>query len=164
MDHHPIESLMKTAMENLKEMVDVNKIVGDAVETPDGGVIIPVARVSFGFAAGGTEFEQQSGGAAATAARRIPLAGAAAAVFWFSPLLFSLPGRGRCAFYRLTATLSLTGSSIWRRRWWRRSGNLLTGAAAKALRRWRSRSGAATARAGLQLERININPTSREYL
>ena len=61
MEHHPIESLMKTAMENLKEMVDVNKIVGDAVETPDGSVIIPISRVSFGFAAGGTEFEQQAG-------------------------------------------------------------------------------------------------------
>ena len=62
MEHHPIESLMKTAMENLKEMVDVNKIVGDAVETPDGSVIIPISRVSFGFAAGGTEFEQQANG------------------------------------------------------------------------------------------------------
>lgn len=61
MDHHPIESLMQTAMENLKEMVDVNKIVGDAVETPDGNVIIPISRVTFGFAAGGTEFEQQQG-------------------------------------------------------------------------------------------------------
>jgi sporulation protein YtfJ len=56
---HPIESLMKTAMENLKEMVDVNKIVGDTVEAPDGTVIIPISKVSFGFAAGGTEFEQE---------------------------------------------------------------------------------------------------------
>lgn len=57
MENHPIENLMKTAMENLKEMVDVNKIVGDAVEAPDGSVIIPISRVTFGFAAGGTEFE-----------------------------------------------------------------------------------------------------------
>ncbi len=48
---------MITAMENLREMVDVNKIVGDAVETPDGHIIIPVSRVSFGFVAGGTEFD-----------------------------------------------------------------------------------------------------------
>jgi sporulation protein YtfJ len=48
---------MITAMENLKEMVDVNKIVGSAVETPDGHVIIPVSRVTFGFVAGGTEFD-----------------------------------------------------------------------------------------------------------
>ena len=53
----PIESLMKTAMENIKEMVNVNTVVGDPVESPDGTVIIPISRVSCGFAAGGGEFE-----------------------------------------------------------------------------------------------------------
>jgi sporulation protein YtfJ len=48
---------MKTAMENIKGMVDVNTIIGDPVETHDGSVIIPISRVSFGFAAGGSEFE-----------------------------------------------------------------------------------------------------------
>jgi sporulation protein YtfJ len=57
MPEHPIEGLMKTAMENIKEMVDVNTVVGDPVESPDGTVIIPVSRVSFGFGAGGGEFE-----------------------------------------------------------------------------------------------------------
>ncbi|MEW5922078.1 MAG: GerW family sporulation protein [Bacillota bacterium] len=56
-EQHPIQTLMQTAMENLKEMIDVNKVVGDAVETPDGHVIIPVSKVSFGFVAGGSEFE-----------------------------------------------------------------------------------------------------------
>ena len=53
MSEHPIESLMKTTMENLKAMVDVNTVVGDPVETEDGTVIVPVSRVSFGFVAGG---------------------------------------------------------------------------------------------------------------
>jgi sporulation protein YtfJ len=57
MQEHPIQGLMKTAMENIKEMVDVNTIIGDPVETPDGTILIPVSRVSFGFAAGGSEFE-----------------------------------------------------------------------------------------------------------
>lgn len=57
MQEHPIQGLMKTAMENIKEMVDVNTIIGDPVETGDGTLIIPVSRVSFGFAAGGSEFE-----------------------------------------------------------------------------------------------------------
>ncbi len=57
MEDHPIQGLMKTAMENIKDMVDVNTIVGDPVETPDGTIIIPISRVSFGFAAGGSEFE-----------------------------------------------------------------------------------------------------------
>lgn len=61
MAEHPIQGLMKTAMESIKDMVDVNTIVGDAVETPDGTVIIPISRVTFGFAAGGGggEFDDQ---------------------------------------------------------------------------------------------------------
>ena len=53
MNNNSIEELMDTAMTNIKEMVDVNTIVGDPVETIDGTVIIPVSRVCFGFAAGG---------------------------------------------------------------------------------------------------------------
>jgi sporulation protein YtfJ len=56
MNDHPIQGLMKTAMENLKEMVDVNTIIGDPVETPDGSVILTVSKVGFGFAAGGSDF------------------------------------------------------------------------------------------------------------
>lgn len=57
MENHPIQGLMKTAMESIKDMVDVNTIVGDPVETPDGSVIMPISRVAFGFAAGGSEFQ-----------------------------------------------------------------------------------------------------------
>ncbi|KJS16730.1 MAG: sporulation protein [Peptococcaceae bacterium BRH_c4b] len=53
---------MKTAMESIKEMVDVNTVVGDPVETPDGTVIIPISRVACGFGAGGGEFESQGQG------------------------------------------------------------------------------------------------------
>src|SRR5699024_12773620 len=47
---------MTTAMENLKDMIEVNTIIGDPVESPDGSVIIPVSKLGFGFAAGGSEF------------------------------------------------------------------------------------------------------------
>ncbi|MFW5985192.1 MAG: GerW family sporulation protein [Halanaerobiaceae bacterium] len=53
MEGNTIEKLMDTAMANINEMVDVNTIVGDPVETIDGSVIIPISRVCFGFAAGG---------------------------------------------------------------------------------------------------------------
>ena len=62
MAEHPIEGLMKTAMESIKAMVDVNTIVGDPVEAPDGTVIIPVSRVACGFAAGGGDFDSSEGG------------------------------------------------------------------------------------------------------
>jgi len=57
MADHPIQGLMRTAMENIKQMVDVNTIIGDPVETPDGSVILPISKVGFGFAAGGSEFQ-----------------------------------------------------------------------------------------------------------
>ncbi|MDY6314129.1 MAG: GerW family sporulation protein [Clostridia bacterium] len=55
MGEHPIQGMMATAMQSIKEMVDVNTIVGTPVETKDGTVIIPISKVSFGFAAGGSD-------------------------------------------------------------------------------------------------------------
>lgn len=53
---HPINSLMDTTMEKIKEMVDVNTIIGDPITSPDGTIIIPVSKVSYGFASGGSDF------------------------------------------------------------------------------------------------------------
>ena len=56
MEKHPIESLMGTSMESIREMVDVNTVVGEPVHTQDGSTIIPISKVSFGFVAGGGEY------------------------------------------------------------------------------------------------------------
>ena len=47
---------MGTSMESIREMVDVNTVVGDPVQTQDGSTIIPISNVSFGFVAGGGEY------------------------------------------------------------------------------------------------------------
>ncbi|GGH86681.1 sporulation protein YtfJ [Pullulanibacillus pueri] len=60
-EEHPIQGLMKTALESLQEMTDVNTIIGDPIETPDGNVILTVSKVGFGFAAGGSEFKPSGG-------------------------------------------------------------------------------------------------------
>ncbi len=52
---HPIGSLMDTTMEKIKEMIDVNAIIGEPITSPDGTLIIPVSKVSYGFAAGGSD-------------------------------------------------------------------------------------------------------------
>ena len=54
-DQHPIEGVMSTTMQKIKEMVDVNTIIGNPITTPDGTTIIPVSKVSFGFASGGSD-------------------------------------------------------------------------------------------------------------
>ncbi len=61
MEEHPIETLMKTAMDSIQKMINVNTVIGDPVETPTGSVIIPISRVSCGFAAGGSEFQPLDG-------------------------------------------------------------------------------------------------------
>jgi sporulation protein YtfJ len=58
--NHPIEEIMSSSMENIKNMIDVNTIVGDPIQGSDGTVIIPVSKVSFGFAAGGSEFKGET--------------------------------------------------------------------------------------------------------
>jgi sporulation protein YtfJ len=60
MEKHPIEGLMSDAMEHIKQMVDVNTIVGNPVTTPDGTTIIPISKVAFGFGAGGSEFSSKA--------------------------------------------------------------------------------------------------------
>ncbi|MBQ7974554.1 MAG: GerW family sporulation protein [Clostridia bacterium] len=62
MSTHPINELMTNVMGNLKQMVDVNTIVGSPVETADGTTIIPVSKVGFGFAAGGSDFGKSANG------------------------------------------------------------------------------------------------------
>lgn len=57
---HPIEGLMKSAMNSIKDMVDVNTIVGEPIETSNNMVIIPISKVCFGFAAGGSEFNNET--------------------------------------------------------------------------------------------------------
>ncbi len=55
MAEHPIQGLMGVTMQKIKEMVDVNTIVGNPITTPDGTTIIPVSKVTFGFASGGSD-------------------------------------------------------------------------------------------------------------
>lgn len=57
---HPIEDLMTTAMNSIREMVDVNTIIGAPIETNVGSVIIPISKVVFGFVAGGSEFKVET--------------------------------------------------------------------------------------------------------
>jgi len=90
MADHPIQGLMTTAMENLKEMIDVNTIIGDPVETPDGSVILTVSKVGFGFAAGGSEFgiEGQSSNGQGSEQKSGPFGGGSGGGVSITPVAF----------------------------------------------------------------------------
>ena len=60
MSDHPIEGMMNTTLEKIKQMVDVNSIVGDPITSPDGTIIIPISKVSYGFASGGSDIASKA--------------------------------------------------------------------------------------------------------
>jgi len=55
MERHPIGDLTEVTLSKIKEMVDVNTIVGEPITTPDGITLIPVSKVTFGFGGGGSD-------------------------------------------------------------------------------------------------------------
>ncbi|MCI7125198.1 MAG: GerW family sporulation protein [Agathobaculum sp.] len=89
MNEHPISNLMTETMAKIKEMVDVNTIIGQPITTADGTTVIPVSKVAFGFGTGGSEF------AAKHAAENAPLAfgGGGGAGVTVSPVCFLIIGR-----------------------------------------------------------------------
>jgi sporulation protein YtfJ len=93
MSENPIQGLMKTAMESIKAMVDVNTIVGDAVQASDGTLVIPISRVCFGFAAGGGEFSSccSSGSSDQSSdSSKFPFAGGSGAGVSIQPVAFMI--------------------------------------------------------------------------
>ncbi len=93
MSEYPIEGLMNTAMNSIKEMVDVNTIIGDPIETSNNVVIIPVSKVNFGFAAGGSEFRGKTSDETKNKDEkeekpRLPFGGGSGAGVSISPIAF----------------------------------------------------------------------------
>ncbi|AEM78703.1 GerW family sporulation protein [Thermoanaerobacter wiegelii] len=110
MSDHPIDALMKTTMESLKDMIDVNTIVGDAVETPDGTIIIPISRVTFGFAAGGGEInlpKNDKKGAEQDSSQNMPFAGGSGAGVSVQPVAFMVVGQGQIRLLPVTQSAML---------------------------------------------------------
>lgn len=60
MGENKVGGLLGLSMDKIKEMVDVNTVIGDPITTPDGTTVIPVSRVSYGFAGGGSDLPSKS--------------------------------------------------------------------------------------------------------
>ncbi len=90
-----VESLMKTTMENIKNMIDVNAVIGDAVETKDGAVLIPISKVCFAFVTGGGELTQKNSNAGDAASNGEPFAGGTGAGVSVHPIGFLATTNGQ---------------------------------------------------------------------
>ena len=103
MSEHPIQGLMGTSMEKIREMVDVNTIIGDPISCPDGTVIIPVSKVGFGFAAGGSDWPSKQ--------PKELFGGASGAGVSIQPLAFLVVSKGEVKILQI-ATASETADRV----------------------------------------------------
>ncbi len=75
---HPLNDLMGSTIEKIREMVDTNTIVGQPITTPDGVTLIPISKVSFGFGSGGGDYgatqPQNFGGGSGAGVKISPVA------------------------------------------------------------------------------------------
>ena len=53
---HNLPNMLENTIAKIREMVDVNSVIGDPITTPDGTTIIPVSKVSVGFGGGGSDY------------------------------------------------------------------------------------------------------------
>ena len=60
MSDNKVNNLLNVTMEKIKQMVDVNTVIGDPIQTPDGATVIPISRVSYGFASGGSDLPSKN--------------------------------------------------------------------------------------------------------
>ena len=97
---------MMTAMTSLESMVDVNTIVGDMVTSPDGTVIIPVSKVCFGFAAGGSEFNTNKLNKYSDNTK-LPFGGGSGAGVNISPIAFLTVKDGQVRLLNVNGTTSV---------------------------------------------------------
>ena len=60
MNDNRLEGMIETSLDNLKKIVDVNTVVGEAIKTESGVTVIPISKVSLGYVSGGTDFASKN--------------------------------------------------------------------------------------------------------
>ena len=103
---HPIGELMQTAMASIKDMVDVNTVIGDPVQTSSGATIIPISKVSFGYVTAGGDLTTQEKARRVVEPVDFPFAGGSGAGVSVQPVGFLVVQDGSVRM------LPATGSTV----------------------------------------------------
>ena len=104
MSEHPIQGLMNTALQNIRDMVDVNTIVGDQIVTKDGTVIIPISKVTLGFASGGSDFPSKT--------EKELFGGGSGAGATINPIAFIVVSNGNVKLLQIAPSASAADNAI----------------------------------------------------
>ena len=100
MSDNQVNNLLGVTMDKIKQMVDVNTVIGGPVTTPDGTTVIPVSRVSYGFASGGSDLPSKAQSSAGL------FAGGSGAGITISPIAFLTIHQGNVRVLQIEPYLS----------------------------------------------------------
>jgi sporulation protein YtfJ len=104
MSEHPIQALMDTTLQKIRDMVDVNTIIGDQICVADGTVIIPVSKVSMGFASGGSDVGAKS--------TKTMFGGGGGAGLTINPVAFIVVSNGNVKLLQIENSTSTGGKAV----------------------------------------------------
>lgn len=95
---HPIENIMRTSMEHIKQLADVNTVIGSPILSEDDTMILPVSKVSLGMLVGGGEYPSQTNAKKASCdpdtLANYPFIGASTLGMSLTPLAFLSVSKG----------------------------------------------------------------------
>ncbi|HEX2938307.1 MAG TPA: GerW family sporulation protein [Ruminiclostridium sp.] len=104
MSDHPIQSLMENTLQKIREMADVNTIIGEQITSPDGTVIIPVSKVSMGFASGGSDVGAKS--------TKTMFGGGGGAGVTINPVAFIVISNGNVKLLQIENSTTASGKAV----------------------------------------------------
>lgn len=104
MSEHPIKGLLDSALQNIRQLVDVDTIIGEQITTPDGTVIIPISKVSLGFASGGSDLP--------TKTEKDLFGGGSGAGATITPVAFIVVSQGQVKMMQITSNSSTADNAI----------------------------------------------------
>ncbi len=100
-----VPNMLENTIGKIREMVDVNSVIGDPITTPDGVTIIPVSKVSVGFGGGGSDFVNKNGGES-------PFGGGAGGGVKIHPIAFLVVKEGSVRMIPVAAPANTTADRI----------------------------------------------------
>ena len=101
-----LPNMLETTIQKIREMVDVNSVIGQPINTPDGVTIIPVSRVSVGFGGGGSDFATNKVGSA------MPFGGGVGGGVKVTPMCFLIVKDGNVRMMSIPEPASSTADRI----------------------------------------------------
>ena len=100
-----LPNMLESTIQKIREMVDVNSVIGQPITTPDGVTIIPVSKVSVGFGGGGSDFVNNKGG-------DNPFGGGVGGGVNVTPICFLIVSNGNVRMMPVAAPANTTADRI----------------------------------------------------